>query len=265
LVRRIDVRVPLIAANWKLNKTIGEASDFVLAFAPKVKGAEGVEVVICPPFTAIAAVVQGTSGTTIEVGAQDCYSKPSGAFTGEVSAPLLKDAGCRWVIVGHSERRQFFGDTDEVANAKLRAALAADLKVIFCVGETLDERTNGDMDSVLRRQVLQGLRGISEADLCRMALAYEPVWAIGTGVTATPEQADEAHGFVRALVRAQFGEAAAESLRIQYGGSVKPDNAADLLSRPEVDGALVGGASLDAESFAAIVAAGAAETARAAR
>lgn len=259
------MRVPLIAANWKLNKTIGEASEFVRALAQKVKGAQGVEVVICPPFTAIAAVVQGVAGSAIEVGGQDCYSKASGAFTGEVSAPMLKDAGCRWVIVGHSERRQLFGETDDVANAKLRAALAAGLQVIFCVGETLDERKNGEMDSVLRRQVLQGLEGVSEADLARMALAYEPVWAIGTGVTASPEQADEAQGFVRALVRAQFSETAAESLRIQYGGSVKPDNASDLLSRPDVDGALVGGASLEVESFAAIVAAGTAETARAAR
>ncbi len=259
------MRVPLIAANWKLNKTIGEASEFVRALAPKVQGAQGVEVVICPPYTAIAAVVQGAGGSAIAVGGQDCYSRANGAFTGEVSAPMLKDAGCRWVIVGHSERRQFFGDTDEVANAKLRAALAAGLRVIFCVGETLDERTKGDMDSVLRRQVLHGLKGATDADLARMALAYEPVWAIGTGVTASPEQADEAQGFVRALVRAQFGETAAESLRIQYGGSVNRDNAADLLSRPEVDGALVGGASLEVESFAAIVAAGAAETARAAR
>ena len=259
------MRVPLIAANWKLNKTIGEASAFVKALAPKVSGAKGVEIVICPPYTAIGAVVQGAAGTGIAVGAQDCYSKASGAFTGEVSAPMLKDAGCSWVIIGHSERRQFFGDTDDVANAKLKAALAADVRVIFCVGETLDERKSGEMDSVLRRQVLNGLKGVTEADLSRMALAYEPVWAIGTGLTATPDQADEAHGFVRALVRAQFGETAAEALRIQYGGSVKLDNTSDLLSRPEVDGALVGGASLDVDSFAAIVAAGAAETARAAQ
>lgn len=258
------MRVPLIAANWKLNKTIGEATAFMKGLAPKVSGAAGVDVVVCPVYTALAAVVQGAAGTTIAVGAQDCYSKDSGAFTGEVSAPLLKDAGCKWAIVGHSERRQFFGDTDEVANAKLRAALAAGMHVMFCIGETLEQRNGGEMDSVLRRQVLQGLKNVTEADLSRMALAYEPVWAIGTGVTATPEQADEAHGFVRALVRAQFGETAAESLRIQYGGSVKPDNAADLLSRPEVDGALVGGASLDVDSFAAIVAAGAAVASRSA-
>lgn len=259
------MRVPLIAANWKMNKTVGEASEFARGLSGRMRGVEGVQVVICPPFTAIAAVVQGASGSAIAVGAQNCHAKASGAFTGEVSPQMVKDAGCRWVIIGHSERRQLYGETDEVANAKLRAALAAGLSVIFCVGETLDERKNGDMDSVLRRQVLHGLKGLTVSELERVALAYEPVWAIGTGVTATPEQAEEAHGFVRALVRAQFGEAVSESLRIQYGGSVKPENAAELLSQPDVDGALVGGASLEVDSFAAIVTAGAAQTARAAR
>jgi triosephosphate isomerase len=259
------VRVPLIAANWKMNKTIGEASAFVRGLAPKVQNSTGAEVVICPPFTAIAAVVQGAVGTGIAVGGQDCYAKASGAFTGEVAPQMLKDAGCAWVIIGHSERRQLFDEADDVANAKLRAALAAGLQVIFCIGETLDERKAGDMDSVLRRQVLSGLKDVPKTDLARMALAYEPVWAIGTGVTASPEQAEEAHAFLRALVRAQYDEAAADALRIQYGGSVKADNAAELLSQPDVDGALVGGASLEVESFAAIVAAGAAETARASR
>lgn len=259
------MRVPLIAANWKMNKTIGEASAFVNGFAPKVMDAKGVEVVICPPYTAIAAVVDGAKGTAIAVGGQDCHAKASGAFTGEVAPQMLKDAGCAWVIIGHSERRQLFDETDEVANAKLRAALAAGLQVVFCIGETLDERKGGEMDAVLRRQVLGGLKDVPKADLARMALAYEPVWAIGTGVTASPEQAEEAHAFVRALVRAQYDEETAEALRIQYGGSVKADNAADLLSKPDVDGALVGGASLDVDSFAAIVAAGAAETARAGR
>lgn len=259
------MRVPLIAANWKMNKTIGEASEFVRGLAARLREVKRVEVVICPPFTAIAAVVHSAADSAIAAGAQNCYSKPSGAFTGEVSAQMLKDAGCRWVIVGHSERRQVFGETDELANAKLRAALSAGLSVIFCVGETLEERNGGDMDSVLRRQVLSGLKGLTVTELERVALAYEPVWAIGTGLTASPEQAGEAHGFVRALVRAQFGDAAAEPLRIQYGGSVKPDNAGELLSQPDVDGALVGGASLDVDSFAAIVAAGAAEIARAAR
>ncbi len=257
------MRVPLIAANWKMNKTIGEASAFMRGLVSKVASADGVEVVVCPPYTSIAAVVEGAKGSDIAVGGQDCYAKASGAFTGEVAPQMLKDAGCAWVIIGHSERRQLFGETDDVANAKLRAALAAGLKVIFCIGETLDERNSGEMDSVLRRQVLGGLKDVPKADLAKMALAYEPVWAIGTGVTASPEQAEEAHAFVRALVRAQYDGAAAEAMRIQYGGSVKADNAADLLSRPDVDGALVGGASLEADSFAAIVAAGAAETARA--
>jgi triosephosphate isomerase len=176
---------------------------------------------------------------------------------------MLKSDGCAWVITGHSERRQYFGESDELINEKVRAGLTAGLKIIFCIGETLAERESGEMDEVLRRQVAGGLVGIPQADLGRIVVAYEPVWAIGTGVTATPDQAEEAHGFVRALIAKQYNETVAESLRIQYGGSVKPDNAAELLGQPNVDGALVGGASLDPEGFAAIVKAGAAVAARA--
>jgi len=257
------VRVPVIAANWKMNKTASEAEAFVRAFAPLVKDVKGAETILCPTHLALAAVLGAVRGTAIEVGAQNCYSKSNGAFTGEVAPGMLKDAGCHWVILGHSERRHIFGESDALINEKIKAALGAGLKVIFCIGETLQERENGEMDTVLRRQVESGLAGISQTDLARIVLAYEPVWAIGTGVTATPEQAEEAHGFVRGLIAKQYNDAAAESLRIQYGGSVKPDNAADLLARPNVDGALVGGASLDPESFAVIVKAGAAVAAHA--
>ena len=257
------MRVPVIAANWKMNKTASEAGAFVRAFRPLVADVSGAEIVICPPFTDLAAVLEGARGTTIEVGGQNCHTEKCGAFTGEVSAPMLKADGCAWVIVGHSERRQYHGETDSIINKKLKAGLAAGLKVIFCIGETLEEREHGKMDEVLRRHVEGGLEGIPQADLARVVVAYEPVWAIGTGVTATPDQADEAHGFVRALIAKQYNETVAESLRIQYGGSVKPDNAADLLSQPNVDGALVGGASLDPAGFATIVKAGAAAAARA--
>ena len=257
------MRVPVIAANWKMNKSASEAGAFVRAFKPLVADVSGAEIVICPPFTDVTAVLEGVRGTKIEVGGQNSHTEISGAYTGEVGAPMLKADGCAWVIAGHSERRRYFGESDALINMKVKAGLAAGLKVIFCIGETLEERENVKMDEVLRRQVSDGLSGVSQTDLARIVVAYEPVWAIGTGVTATPDQADEAHGFVRALIAKQYNETAAESLRIQYGGSVKPDNAADLLSQPNVDGALVGGASLDPAGFAAIVKAGAATAARA--
>ncbi len=256
------MRVPVIAANWKMNKTAAEAAAFVRAFKPLVLDVRDAEIILCPPFTSLAAVLEGVRGTRIEVGGQNCHTEASGAYTGETSAPMLKADGCAWVIAGHSERRLYFGETDAVINKKLRAGLAAGLKVVFCIGETLEERNDGRMDEILRRQVSGGLEGIPEADLARIVLAYEPVWAIGTGVTATPDQAEEAHGFVRALIAKQYNETAAESLRIQYGGSVKPENAAQLLCQPNVDGALVGGASLDPAGFATIVKAGAAVAAR---
>jgi triosephosphate isomerase len=204
-------------------------------------------------FTALRAVDEVLKGSNIELGAQNCYLKESGAYTGEISPQMLKDVGCAWTIIGHSERRQYFAEDDGLLNEKLHFALDSGLKVMFCIGETLEEREGGKMNDVLTRQVNEGLKGLKEDAFSRMAIAYEPVWAIGTGVTATPDQAQEAHAFVRGLVKEAFGATIADGLRIQYGGSVKPDNAAELLGRDDVDGALVGGAALKADSFAAIV------------
>jgi len=198
-------------------------------------------------------VGQALKGSNVQLGGQNCYLREKGAFTGEVSPQMLIDAGCQWVIIGHSERREYFKESDEFLNQKLKFALGAGLKVMFCVGETLAEREGGRMNEVLTRQITQGLQGLSAADFDNMSIAYEPVWAIGTGVTATPEQAQEAHAFIRSLVADQFGRDVADKVRIQYGGSVTPDNAATLMGQADVDGALVGGASLDAEKFAKIV------------
>lgn len=240
-----------------MNKTIAEAVETVEALKPLVAGVSTVEVVVCPVFTALQATAAAAKGSNIAVGGQNCYTKASGAYTGELSPQMLLDAGCGWVIIGHSERRQYFGESDAFLNEKLKFALEAGLKVMFCIGETLEEREGGRMNDVLTRQVVEGMAGLTEAQFAKAAIAYEPVWAIGTGVTASPEQAEEAHAFVRDLVGRTFGETVAQALRIQYGGSVKPDNAAELLAKPNVDGALVGGASLKAADLAAIVRAGA--------
>lgn len=246
-------RKPLVAGNWKLNKTVSEAVETVDALKPLVSGVSNVDVVVCPVYTALYSAAQAAAGSNVEVGAQNGYTKESGAFTGEVSPQLIKDTGCTWVILGHSERREYFTESDAFLNEKLYFALSAGLKVMFCIGETLEEREGGKMDDVLTRQVTEGLKGLTEDQFANVAIAYEPVWAIGTGVTATPDQAESAHLFVRGLVRDQFGDAVADGLRIQYGGSAKPDNAAELISQPNVDGFLVGGAALQADSFAAIV------------
>jgi len=236
-----------------MNKLVGESLELVNALKPLVEGIEAADIVVCPVFTALYPVAQALKGSNIQLGAQNCYLKESGAYTGEISPQMLKDAGCTWTIIGHSERRQLFNESDEFLNEKLRFALATGLKVMFCIGETLEEREGGKMNDVLVRQVTNGLMGLSQADLDNTSIAYEPVWAIGTGVTATPEQAEEAHAFVRGLVQDQFGEAVADNVRIQYGGSVKPDNVASLMAKPNVDGSLVGGASLKADVFAEIV------------
>jgi len=236
-----------------MNKLVGESLELVNALKPLVEGIEAADIVVCPVFTALYPVAQALKGSNIQLGAQNCYLKESGAYTGEISPQMLKDAGCTWTIIGHSERRQLFNESDEFLNEKLRFALATGLKVMFCIGETLEEREGGKMNDVLVRQVTNGLMGLSQADLDNTSIAYEPVWAIGTGVTATPEQAEEAHAFVRGLVQDQFGEAVADKVRIQYGGSVKPDNVASLMAKPNVDGSLVGGASLKADVFAEIV------------
>jgi len=236
-----------------MNMLVGDAVAMVNALKPLVQGISGVDIVVCPPYTALHAVAQAVKGSNIAVGGQNSYVKESGAFTGEIAPQMLLDVGCAWTIVGHSERRHSFNEPDALLNEKLKFALGAGLRVMFCIGETLAEREGGKMFEVLTRQVREGLAGLSETEFENIAVAYEPVWAIGTGVTAKPEQAEEAHAFVRKLVADQFSGTIADNLRIQYGGSVKPDNAADLMGKPNVDGALVGGAALKAESFAAIV------------
>jgi triosephosphate isomerase len=248
-------RRPLIAANWKMNKTIGEARAFCEALLPEVEGrGEDAEVVICPPYLALPLVAQLCEGTGVGVAAQNMYFEESGAYTGEISAAMLLDAGAGAVILGHSERRQLFGETDEGLARKVPAALAAGLLPILCVGESEAERERDETDRVLRRQVDAALSRDEDAQLADVVVAYEPIWAIGTGKTATAEQANDACGFIRSLIAARDADAG-ERVRIQYGGSVKPANAAELLGRSEIDGALVGGASLDPDDFAAIVAA----------
>jgi triosephosphate isomerase len=247
------MRKKLIAANWKMHKTPQQARAFVDAFLPHVYEHERDEIVLCPAFVSIPATVEAVGGTTISVGGQDMYWQKEGAYTGEVSAHMLRDAGCTHVIIGHSERRQYFGETDDTVNLKLRAALAAGLKPIVCVGEVLEEREAGSTEDVLRRQCGIAFREISGAEAHPVIVAYEPVWAIGTGKTATPELAAEAHRVIRGEAAKAFGQDAAAKMRILYGGSVKAENAKALMSQAEIDGALVGGASLDPRSFAAIV------------
>jgi triosephosphate isomerase len=249
-------RRPLIAGNWKMYRTDAEAVVLVTALQELLPAHPVAEVVVMPPFTALAAVRNVLSDDgRLSLGAQNCHWEKEGAFTGEVSAWMLVDVGCRYVLVGHSERRHLFGETDDMVNKRARGALAAGLHPIVCIGETLEERDSGETLAVCSSQLAGSLAGISPGDMARVTLAYEPVWAIGTGRNATPEQAQEVHGHVRAGLAKLFGAAVAEATRIQYGGSVKPGNAADLLGQPDVDGALVGGASLDAAAFAAICAA----------
>jgi triosephosphate isomerase (TIM) len=247
-------RTPLIAGNWKMYKTEAQAESYIQALLPRLSAVDGVEVAICVPFTDLRAMVDSARGSRVEVYAQNMHAEPEGPYTGEISAPMLSELDVRGVVLGHSERRQFCGETDRALAAKLPAALAAGLAPILCVGETESERDGGDTERTLRQQVWDDLAGVPDGRLADVTIAYEPIWAIGTGLVATAEQAQEACAFVRALVASRSPEAA-ERVRILYGGSVKPDNAAELLALPDVDGALVGGASLDAESFAAIVAA----------
>ena len=245
-------RTPLIAGNWKMNKTVAEAEAFVAALLPRVSTTDGVDVGLCVPFTALQAVIDSTRGSRVEVYAQTMHQAPSGAFTGEVSAPMLVEIDTYGVVLGHSERRQHFNETDRALAEKVTAALDAGLHPILCVGETEDEREAGDTERKLRHQVQEGLEKVATERLGDVVIAYEPIWAIGTGLVATPDQAQEAIAFVRALVADRDREQA-ERTRILYGGSVKPDNAAELLSLPDVDGALAGGASLDVGDFVAIV------------
>jgi triosephosphate isomerase len=242
-----------MAGNWKMYQTPAETSKFFEKFRPLVAGTHHCDIVICPPFVDIAAAVHACRDTAIQIGGQNLYWAPEGAFTGEVSAPLLKAAGCRWVLVAHSERRQYFGETNETAAKKIVAALEASLAPIYCVGETLDQREANRVEHILESQCGAGLAGLTSDQFEKIALAYEPVWAIGTGKVATPEIAAEAHRCLRNQARNLFGADAAANCRILYGGSVKPDNIRGLMAQPEIDGVLVGGASLDPVSFANIV------------
>ena len=246
-------RKPLIAANWKMYKTPAEATAFVQAFAPLVKGHTRDEIVLCPSFLSVANVVAAVQGTNLRVGGQNMLWQEEGAFTGETSAAMLHAAGCTYVILGHSERRQFFGETDETVNQKLHTALKHKLVPIVCVGELLAEREGGKTEEVLLRQTVKALANLTPEVSRAIVIAYEPVWAIGTGKTATAEMAAEAHLIIRSQVARSLGHEVANAMRILYGGSVKPDNASSLLNQPEIDGALVGGASLDPQSFAKIV------------
>ena len=246
------MRKPMIAGNWKLHKTKDEARALVAELKKELADLDSVDVVVAPPFTALDAVASELAGSGILLAAQNCYPAVTGAFTGEVSPLMLKDAGCRYAIVGHSERRQLLGESDEFINQKVHALSEAGLGVIFCIGETLEEREAEQMFDVLRRQVRLGLKGLSAAAMLDVVVAYEPVWAIGTGKTASDEQAQEAHAFVRALLKEQFNAEVADATRILYGGSVKPGNVDGLMAQNDVDGALVGGASLKAEEFVRI-------------
>ncbi len=247
------MRRPVIAGNWKMYKTIGESAAFVEKLKPHVERADHCEVVVAPPFTALKAVADAARGSKIAVAAQDLHWDKEGAHTGDISPAMLLDAGCSHVIIGHSERRRDHGETDHQVKQKLKAALAAGLSPIVCVGETLEEREANSTERVLERQFLGGFAGLTPQEFSRIMIAYEPVWAIGTGRTATPEMAAASHAFLRKLAVREFGEANARGLRILYGGSVKPDNIGGLMAQEEIDGALVGGASLEAGSFAAIV------------
>lgn len=247
------MRKAIIAGNWKLNKTSREAIALVEELKREVSDVETVDIVVCPPFTALSVVSDAIVESNIALGAQNLYWQDSGAFTGEVSAPMLKDLGVQYAIIGHSERRQYFGETNETVNKRIRAALTHGLTPIVCVGENLAEREGNKTFDVIKNHVEGSLANLTSEEMSKIVIAYEPVWAIGTGKTATPEQAQEVHAYIRALLEKLFGASIASSVRIQYGGSVTPENIALLIAKPDIDGALVGGASLKAPSFAAIV------------
>jgi triosephosphate isomerase len=248
------MRKKILAANWKMNLTHSEAESYLQSFVTEIRDFSDVDVVIIPPFTAIPAALAASERIqTIRIGAQNMHWEKSGAFTGEISATMLRALYVRYVILGHSERRSLFGETDEIINRKVKAALDAGLRPIFCLGETLHERDSNQFKTVLERQIRKGLEGVSPHDLTEVVLAYEPCWAIGTGRTATPAQAEEAHAFIRSVLALLSDGATADRIRIQYGGSVKPDNVESLMREKNIDGLLVGGASLDPRSFAQII------------
>ena len=251
-------RRKLIAGNWKMNKTAAEGVALVADIRKGLPEGDLPEILVCPTYTTLGAVVEAAKGSTIEVGAQNVHWAASGAFTGEISAEMLKTTGVTHVIIGHSERRQYFGETDETVNKRARAAIAAGLTAIVCIGETLEEREAGKLVEVIERQMNVGLKDVTAADCAKLVIAYEPVWAIGTGKTATPDQAQEVHALIRATLAKLVGAETAETVRIQYGGSMKPGNAAELLAKKDIDGGLIGGAALKAADFAGIIAAAAA-------
>ena len=248
-------RSQIIAGNWKMNVKPSETAALVKAVAEATKDFASVEVVCCTPAIDVPAAVAAAAGTQVGVGTENCHWEDHGAFTGEISTGMILDAGAKYVIVGHSERRQYFGETDETVNKRARAAIAAGLTAIVCIGETLEEREAGKLNEVIERQMKVGLAGVTAADCAKLVIAYEPVWAIGTGKTATPDQAQEVHALIRATLAGLVGAETAETVRIQYGGSMKPSNAAELLAKKDIDGGLIGGAALKAADFAGIVAA----------
>jgi len=246
------MRKTVVAGNWKMNKDLNESVALVSEIKNLLGKNDNAEAIVCPPFTSLETVSALLKDTNIGLGAQNMCSEDSGAFTGAISASMIKSVGCQYVILGHSERRTIFGETDELINSKIKKALENSLIPIFCIGETLEERESGEMKNVIERQVKEGLKELSADQLSQMIIAYEPVWAIGTGKTATPDQAQEVHAFIRGLLSEMYSSNFADNVTIQYGGSVKPDNAKELLGQPDIDGALVGGACLKAESFIGI-------------
>lgn len=247
------MRIPFIAGNWKMYKTIDESIELINALKRSLYNVQNVEVAVCPPFTSLSDAREMLAGTEIALGAQNCYWLNEGAYTGEIAPSMLKNAGCKYVIIGHSERRTYFHETNETVNKKVHAVLAAGLNPIVCVGERLEERESNKTFDVIKDHIENGLKGVSSADMKKTVIAYEPVWAIGTGKNATPDQAEEVHAYIRQLLAKMFDKNISEEVRIQYGGSVKPENAYEIMHKPNVDGALVGGASLKAESFIEIV------------
>ncbi|RMH72604.1 MAG: triose-phosphate isomerase [Gemmatimonadetes bacterium] len=245
-------RTPIIAGNWKMNKTASEAAELAKTLV-QLDRKPNREILLCPAFTALPAVYAHIKDTEIQLGAQNLHWEKRGAYTGEISAEMLIDCGCTYVIIGHSERRQYFGETNETVNKRINAALNAGLKPIVCVGESLTERESGQTEQVVADHIRGGLAGLSEAQLAHVVIAYEPVWAIGTGKTATPDQANAVHAYIRQILTDMYNSAVAQTIRIQYGGSVKPTNVNELMAQPDIDGALVGGASLEAESFINII------------
>jgi triosephosphate isomerase len=251
--RGIKMRKPIIAGNWKLYKTSSEAVELVSNIIPLVKNVSDVEIIVAPAFTVLDIVKRSLADSSLQLAGQDCYWEEEGAYTGEVSPKMLKDVGCSYVLIGHSERRQYFNETDVNVNKKIRAAISGGLTAIFCIGETIEERETGMTFKVLEKQVETGLYGIAASSINNLIIAYEPIWAIGTGKTATENQAQEVHKFIRGILSKLYGQSVADGTSILYGGSVKPENIKGLMSQPDIDGALVGGASLKADSFASIV------------